>query len=120
MIPWMIRGTDHPRSRGVYEIKELHKATEDGSSPLARGLHHRQTIKSPSLRIIPARAGFTLAEIGDLKARKDHPRSRGVYPFSRPWIRVRVGSSPLARGLPGLPCAQYVMAGIIPARAGFT
>ena len=32
---------DHPRSRGVYGQKLGHKLGQDGSSPLARGLHLR-------------------------------------------------------------------------------
>ena len=51
--------TDHPRSRGVYfEIDMLH-ARHPGSSPLARGLRLPGDPRQGSLRIIPARAGFT-------------------------------------------------------------
>ena len=50
----------------------------------------------------------------------DHPRSRGVYPPLCLVIARRVGSSPLARGLPiDNKFADYTN-GIIPARAGFT
>ena len=50
--------------------------------------------------IIPARAGFTA------------PASTQII--------AALGSSPLARGLPGEDDADYWQAGIIPARAGFT
>ena len=70
---------DHPRSRGVYEIAELHKATEDGSSPLARGLLARSAAQSPHHGIIPARAGFTSSGRTPSPDATDHPRSRGVY-----------------------------------------
>ena len=53
---------DHPRSRGVYcgvlgQDPELR-----GSSPLARGLHGERAGRNLPDRIIPARAGFTLAD----------------------------------------------------------
>ena len=52
---------DHPRSRGVYMSGVVRGATPPGSSPLARGLPHETIIIVSKLRIIPARAGFTLA-----------------------------------------------------------
>ena len=51
-------------------------------------------------RIIPARAGFTLASTRPGQPAPDHPRSRGVYPTCRPPLPWEAGSSPLARGLP--------------------
>ena len=53
---------DHPRSRGVYRSKRLHHHLGHGSSPLARGLPATAGSPPPSRRIIPARAGFTLAD----------------------------------------------------------
>ena len=50
----------------------------------------------------------------------DHPRSRGVYKEALWAIFSTLGSSPLARGLPALDVHDELMAGIIPARAGFT
>ena len=91
---------DHPRSRGVYQCGIHRFARPRGSSPLARGLLPRINLDIILLRIIPARAGFTLDMIGTLAPAQDHPRSRGVYKCcptaarSGPWI--------------------------IPARAGFT
>ena len=53
---------DHPRSRGVYGVWYRSSASIPGSSPLARGLH-APGLGVPGLRgIIPARAGFTLAD----------------------------------------------------------
>ena len=72
------------------------------------------------LRIIPARAGFTMPDTARLAFATDHPRSRGVYPILRALMSIPVGSSPLARGLRqavSLVCGEH---GIIPARAGFT
>ena len=111
---------DHPRSRGVYDRIEMSEEMAGGSSPLARGLHRDLNPGAPLTRIIPARAGFTGRRVGGAFEHGDHPRSRGVYlrPLSR--RSRRPGSSPLARGLL-IDCGgQWALAGIIPARAGFT
>ena len=57
--PYPPRGPDHPRSRGVYPSAVRAWRTVAGSSPLARGLLHREDKHDANLRIIPARAGFT-------------------------------------------------------------
>ena len=54
------------------------------------------------------------------KRSADCPRSRGVYALARGTVDGVVGSSPLARGLPGLFSRQGHLPRIIPARAGFT
>ena len=111
---------DHPRSRGVY-IRGGHRPDpRRGSSPLARGLHRLLVRQDPHRRIIPARAGFTRRLDGGRHGRRDHPRSRGVYPFSRVSGGQGRGSSPLARGLPRVGPGPAGWPGIIPARAGFT
>ena len=51
----------------------------EGSSPLARGLPARRPPRVLAVRIIPARAGFTLCSSMYYVAVPDHPRSRGVY-----------------------------------------
>ena len=91
---------DHPRSRGVY-----------------RALAHDIRIETG---IIPARAGFTLHLTQRRGEDEDHPRSRGVYDAGLALRAGRVGSSPLARGLPGSPGTRQYRKRIIPARAGFT
>ena len=70
---------DHPRSRGVYPGIESSKRLMLGSSPLARGLPNHLFRDDFSLRIIPARAGFTVCWSGHGGMGRDHPRSRGVY-----------------------------------------
>ena len=91
-----------------------------GSSPLARGLQPGELSQPSSHRIIPARAGFTVAQRAHAVTHRDHPRSRGVYPRTplRRWAGT--GSSPLARGLHTVSHNGVVHRGIIPARAGFT
>ena len=96
---------DHPRSRGVYEIRTSRISTSWGSSPLARGLHYVYVFESTTGRIIPARAGFTTLTLLGIMNVKDHPRSRGVYGHNHALIERLHGSSPLARGLRQLPNA---------------
>ena len=72
------------------------------------------------MRIIPARAGFTGRRARFFQADADHPRSRGVYTRHSYYVSIRVGSSPLARGLPRRGQLRQRQQGIIPARAGFT
>ena len=111
---------DHPRSRGVYEEQLSLRAATRGSSPLARGLPLRPHQGVEGRRIIPARAGFTRTVTTSTGLRGDHPRSRGVYAESQVGDLAVLGSSPLARGLPGEGHGDGVPVGIIPARAGFT
>ena len=113
-------GTDHPRSRGVYQISDLKSKSYDGSSPLARGLLAVQAIVDAFLRIIPARAGFTAASTCETPSITDHPRSRGVYVAVAVITYVTPGSSPLARGLHTRMSHLTLLRRIIPARAGFT
>ena len=53
---------DHPRSRGVYSILDEKQHPNLGSSPLARGLPVDLAVLDVGGGIIPARAGFTLAD----------------------------------------------------------
>ena len=91
-----------------------------GSSPLARGLPLRLAVDGGDVGIIPARAGFTQLPVGVGQGPQDHPRSRGVYLWELDPEYGRVGSSPLARGLPHAGTLRPGAPGIIPARAGFT
>ena len=111
---------DHPRSRGVYCIKRGAEFFYAGSSPLARGLPMVPDSRRKSDGIIPARAGFTNFLAISPSPRPDHPRSRGVYGVAALPPLLTTGSSPLARGLPEPGASQREVAGIIPARAGFT
>ena len=112
--------SDHPRSRGVYRSSSIRLRTSVGSSPLARGLPCPCQRSSGGRRIIPARAGFTHERRRPRPRPWDHPRSRGVYLHVHYLSRARLGSSPLARGLPALGDDPPAVLGIIPARAGFT
>ena len=131
---------DHPRSRGVYNLRSAKTAGSRGSSPLARGLPKAAAARYRRRGIIPARAGFTAGFFTTSRMLPDHPRSRGVYgsgksslaatadhPRSRgvyqpPSVEIMpgMGSSPLARGLRVPPPRHSHHVRIIPARAGFT
>ena len=114
------RARDHPRSRGVYERPDAFLVELEGSSPLARGLRTRRHITQVSIRIIPARAGFTRTSAACRGRGRDHPRSRGVYSSATSPSASPPGSSPLARGLPNPLRGAVLGPRIIPARAGFT
>ena len=111
---------DHPRSRGVYTSRCCVLDVRSGSSPLARGLLRPYRQFHLLLRIIPARAGFTLTDSTAISTGRDHPRSRGVYDLGGGAVAAGAGSSPLARGLPQRDADRGDSVGIIPARAGFT
>ena len=111
---------DHPRSRGVYRGDSRRNRSRGGSSPLARGLPLPPGLDLLHGRIIPARAGFTLAPFLGSVRWPDHPRSRGVYDPHRRGRRSVRGSSPLARGLLIQLEGGSADGRIIPARAGFT
>ena len=113
-------GRDHPRSRGVYRARRQHRPRGRGSSPLARGLLWVIVAVWRAIRIIPARAGFTVRMSLSVMMGPDHPRSRGVYLAHDGWVPASWGSSPLARGLLERDPGRPERGRIIPARAGFT
>ena len=118
--PTRARARDHPRSRGVYAVQPDSVAFLEGSSPLARGLRYAKALSASSIRIIPARAGFTSVIFWPGVQSADHPRSRGVYWRPSRTTPSSAGSSPLARGLLRDGAVRAGGRGIIPARAGFT
>ena len=121
LLPWLSSlYWDHPRSRGVYRPASASASTPGGSSPLARGLRLPRGHDDEREGIIPARAGFTLAQYGEEIEAEDHPRSRGVYFQARSTSCRSRGSSPLARGLHDGAGVDGGVGRIIPARAGFT
>ena len=85
-----------------------------------RGQHGLSLFLTICPRIIPARAGPTLADGTELRPDADHPRSCGANPIVGGAHPMIIGSSPLVRGQRISPqfCIPYVR--IIPARAGPT
>ena len=70
--------------------------------------------------IIPARAGSTIPNLGDVTKVEDHPRSCGEHPDFLMMCRIASGSSPLVRGALSTALSSVSRPGIIPARAGST
>ena len=88
--PEAAQSTDHPRSRGEYNRRGTPHGCRSGSSPLSRGIHVGLLAGGECRGIIPALAGNTLSGSPSSAVGRDHPRSRGEYPFCR-LIGVYVG-----------------------------
>ena len=110
----------HPRSRGENISDRRGEHSRPGSSPLARGKLEGRLAALSGQRLIPARAGKTLAIGTKTPTHPAHPRSRGENNLSEDDSSFWRGSSPLARGkLRRLPSSS-LRSGLIPARAGKT
>ena len=114
------RCTDHPRSRGEYLPRGARSGRPGGSSPLSRGIRHRQSERQATRRIIPALAGNTATGRSYLDANGDHPRSRGEYMTIDDLASRTGGSSPLSRGIHPTKAPNRDAVRIIPALAGNT
>ena len=89
-----------------------------GSSPRVRGTQNKRFFARVYARIIPARAGNTIAASQPLHKIADHPRACGEHWVALALVRRNNGSSPRVRGtLPQV--GQLTIAErIIPACAG--
>ena len=110
----------HPRSRGDHVVLSFLSASQQGSSPLARGPLMPPQNSILALGLIPARAGTTRILPHLWLARRAHPRSRGDHVECVFSAAPAEGSSPLARGPPKATCRACASTGLIPARAGTT
>ena len=110
----------HPRSRGDHDSTDYQAFQPAGSSPLARGPHHRVHPHSSTTGLIPARAGTTPVASRQYHSPRAHPRSRGDHSAITSRRQCRLGSSPLARGPRGDILYRRFVVGLIPARAGTT
>ena len=105
-----------PRTHGPVTPPQAHRPFYR-----SRGVYCRVLcLDDQVLRIIPARAGFTRVPGPAGRDVPDHPRSRGVYSWTKTRNSCDHGSSPLARGLHCCSLEREVLDRIIPARAGFT
>ena len=111
---------DHPRSRGEYFNGPYENNLLNGSSPLSRGIRHRDGPVLGGFGIIPALAGNTSKPSSVNSPTTDHPRSRGEYRIVRVLSRHDTGSSPLSRGIPDRVEQCPETHRIIPALAGNT
>ena len=92
----------HPRGRGEHQTTVPLTVPYDGSSPRARGTPLVAVKNQRRARFIPAGAGNTALVHSSPIPRAVHPRGRGEH-----LLRIKVrrgprGSSPRARGTPGL------------------
>ena len=62
--PLRVPSKAHPRSRGEHVRNNCVITPDTGSSPLARGTFHRAGRQEAPQRLIPARAGNILADMG--------------------------------------------------------
>ena len=111
---------DHPRSRGEYGSAEEVSALKEGSSPLSRGIRVQSLRGHRAAGIIPALAGNTNSASRPMNFTRDHPRSRGEYGIGQDPVKVRLGSSPLSRGIRVRRGPSVGPQRIIPALAGNT
>ena len=112
--------SDHPRACGANAVWRSIFMGKFGSSPRVRGklrcLHYR----CPPVRIIPARAGQTVADVAKLYVSPDHPRACGANHSDIVNTGFEYGSSPRVRGKLAESEGAPVPFRIIPARAGQT
>ena len=106
--------------RGEHDSYATSCPGDRGSSPRARGAHADGDLFSAVKGIIPACAGSTWAPRAERRCRWDHPRVRGEHRWARASMAETWGSSPRARGAPGLGACFALLGGIIPACAGST
>ena len=111
---------DHPRMRGEHEAADFEYQVSEGSSPHARGALVARLVAHHGVGIIPACAGSTGCASAPAASSRDHPRMRGEHSVRWQDQFAREGSSPHARGAPGVVVIPPAVAGIIPACAGST
>ena len=111
---------DHPRACGANLYMKMWARGSDGSSPRVRGKLVRVLGRVALGRIIPARAGQTVALLSAANAPPDHPRACGANHSDPRSPRVHSGSSPRVRGKHVSCFTMRDCLRIIPARAGQT
>ena len=111
---------DHPRMRGEHLVMRYDTTKASGSSPHARGTRVVGIGVGLGLGIIPACAGNTTMTAPAAQEMRDHPRMRGEHTLVSRDDETIPGSSPHARGTPGVAEFEGFGGGIIPACAGNT
>ena len=106
--------------RGEHRSIARWVGTLRGSSPHARGTHHRAPYPLWRVWIIPACAGNTPFSQTNARGYTDHPRMRGEHAFAMTVACADSGSSPHARGTRRRMTVKHVLIHIIPACAGNT
>ncbi len=110
----------HPRGRGEHRELAAQALLAAGSSPRARGTRLQALFERVGHRFIPAGAGNTGGRGIGARGRSVHPRGRGEHSGLRTVKRYPCGSSPRARGTPGVFGIELEADRFIPAGAGNT
>ena len=92
------RAAVHPRMRGEHWTNIAIGFGINGSSPHARGTHHRADAIDVRDRFIPACAGNTRNTLITTDQGPVHPRMRGEHQYRKIYEHDASGSSPHARG----------------------
>ena len=111
---------DHPRACGANFRPVSRGCSRFGSSPRVRGKRMNERKCKSALRIIPARAGQTVALLSAANAPPDHPRACGANGSLYDTVKRMAGSSPRVRGKRRFCTSMSAPNRIIPARAGQT
>ena len=111
---------DHPRACGAHAPRDSIDAPGAGSSPRMRGSRLALLFCRRAEGIIPAHAGLTICQNGQLRPLGDHPRACGAHEEVPIDLNDTEGSSPRMRGSPRHDCPADALPGIIPAHAGLT
>ena len=106
--------------RGEHCSRVRRSYPAQGSSPHARGALQGDHGGQARDGIIPACAGSTDFSSSRSRAWRDHPRMRGEHGTRFSGFCLSSGSSPHARGAPGIEFVIVLEHGIIPACAGST
>ena len=110
----------HPRSRGENPEVRPMMVRDLGSSPLTRGKRRPRVPRAGGHGLIPAHAGKTRENRGEIGSAWAHPRSRGENALLAPGDGKDLGSSPLTRGKRQRQWPASRRPGLIPAHAGKT
>ncbi len=110
----------HPRASGEHRWSWSISQSSRGSSPRERGAPQREGAVDVVVRLIPARAGSTLATCTGEPAVPAHPRASGEHAVAPAHSISMTGSSPRERGARQSGQEQGRGDGLIPARAGST
>ena len=119
-VKWVALVAAHPRWRGEHRAVSLTSIAASGSSPLARGAPITTIARPRVRRLIPAGAGSTTTSALSGLVIAAHPRWRGEHTGVSGSKHDHIGSSPLARGAPGIYASCGGEGGLIPAGAGST
>ena len=117
---WRHRPAAHPRAGGENYNTEIELLPGYGSSPRGRGKLQAVDRLRGHTRLIPARAGKTLAPPRAPDTAPAHPRAGGENPRRALPAPFAAGSSPRGRGKRSPSGTRSSRSRLIPARAGKT